>query len=55
MATVAEQIAETAILGADIVRRFGLQPRIALLSHSNFGSSSHPSADKMRKALPAAL
>jgi malate dehydrogenase (oxaloacetate-decarboxylating)(NADP+) len=46
-----EQIAETAILGADIVRRFGLQPRIALLSHSNFGGSAHPSADKMRKAL----
>lgn len=46
-----EQIAETAILGADIVRRFGLHPRIALLSHSNFGSSSHPSAEKMRKAL----
>jgi malate dehydrogenase (oxaloacetate-decarboxylating)(NADP+) len=46
-----EQIADTAILGADIVRRFGLQPRIALLSHSNFGSSQHPSAEKMRKAL----
>ncbi|HEX5055722.1 MAG TPA: NADP-dependent malic enzyme, partial [Gammaproteobacteria bacterium] len=46
-----EQIAETAILGADIVRRFGLHPRIALLSHSNFGSSNHPSAEKMRKAL----
>jgi malate dehydrogenase (oxaloacetate-decarboxylating)(NADP+) len=46
-----EQIAETAILGADIVRRFGLEPRIALLSHSNFGSSGHASADKMRKAL----
>ncbi|HEY3486571.1 MAG TPA: NADP-dependent malic enzyme [Gammaproteobacteria bacterium] len=46
-----EQIAETACLGADIVRRFGLQPRVALLSHSNFGSSSRASADKMRKAL----
>jgi malate dehydrogenase (oxaloacetate-decarboxylating)(NADP+) len=46
-----EQIAETARLGADIVRRFGLQPRIALLSHSNFGDSSHPSAEKMRNAL----
>jgi malate dehydrogenase (oxaloacetate-decarboxylating)(NADP+) len=46
-----EQIAETAILGADIVRRFGLQPRVALLSHSNFGSSGHPSAEKMRKAM----
>jgi malate dehydrogenase (oxaloacetate-decarboxylating)(NADP+) len=46
-----EQIAETAILGADIVRRFGLHPRVALLSHSTFGSSNHPSAEKMRKAL----
>jgi malate dehydrogenase (oxaloacetate-decarboxylating)(NADP+) len=46
-----EQIAQTARLAADIVRRFGIKPRVALLSHSNFGSSDHPAADKMRKAL----
>ncbi len=47
----AEHIAETARLAADIVRRFGLKPRVALLSHSNFGSSEHASAVKMREAL----
>jgi phosphotransacetylase len=31
--------------------RFGLQPRAALLSHSNFGTSDHPSAVKMRRTL----
>ena len=45
----ATHIAETAILAADIVRRFGIQPKVALLSHSNFGSSEHPSALKMRE------
>lgn len=46
----AEHIAETARLAADIVRRFGIKPKVALLSHSNFGSSAHPSAIKMREA-----
>jgi malate dehydrogenase (oxaloacetate-decarboxylating)(NADP+) len=46
----AEHIAETARLAADIVRRFGLEPRIALLSHSSLGASGHPSAVKMREA-----
>lgn len=46
----AEHIAETARLAADIVYRFGLKPQIALLSHSSFGSSQHPSALKMREA-----
>ncbi len=32
------------------MRRFGIEPRIALLSHSSFGSSDHPSAQKMRQA-----
>jgi malate dehydrogenase (oxaloacetate-decarboxylating)(NADP+) len=46
-----EQIAESAILSAEAVRRFGLSPRVALLSHSSFGSSNSPSARKMREAL----
>jgi malate dehydrogenase (oxaloacetate-decarboxylating)(NADP+) len=46
-----EQIAEMAILAAAEVRRFGLEPRVALLSHSNFGASHSPSARKMRTAL----
>ncbi len=47
----AHQIAEMTILAADEVRRFGMQPKVALLSHSSFGSSDHPSAQKMREAL----
>jgi len=45
------QIAEMAILAAEEIRRFGMTPRVALLSHSSFGSSSAPSAVKMREAL----
>jgi malate dehydrogenase (oxaloacetate-decarboxylating)(NADP+) len=47
----AEEIADMAILCASHVRRFGLPPKIALLSHSDFGASDTPSALKMRKAL----
>jgi malate dehydrogenase (oxaloacetate-decarboxylating)(NADP+) len=47
----AEQIAEMTLLAAEEVRRFGLEPSVALLSHSNFGSSDGPSAQKMRDAL----
>jgi malate dehydrogenase (oxaloacetate-decarboxylating)(NADP+) len=47
----AEQIAEITLLAAQEVRRFGLTPRVALLSHSNFGSADTPSAIKMRHAL----
>ena len=47
----AEQIAEITLLAAKEVRRFGLTPRVALLSHSNFGSADTPSAIKMRQAL----
>lgn len=47
----AEQIAEITILAAEEMRRFGLLPRAALLSHSNFGSSDSESAKKMRAAL----
>ena len=47
----AEQIAEITILAAEELQRFGTEPRAALLSHSNFGSSNEPSALKMRAAL----
>jgi malate dehydrogenase (oxaloacetate-decarboxylating)(NADP+) len=43
----AAQLAEITMLAADEVQRFGIVPRIALLSHSNFGSSRTPSAQKM--------
>jgi malate dehydrogenase (oxaloacetate-decarboxylating)(NADP+) len=46
----AEQIADIALLAAEGVRRFGLEPRVALLSHSSFGSSASLEADKMRRA-----
>ena len=47
----AEELAEITIMAAEEMRRFGLHPRAALLSHSNFGSSNSDSAVKMRKAL----
>jgi malate dehydrogenase (oxaloacetate-decarboxylating)(NADP+) len=47
----AEQLAEITIMAAEEMRRFGLHPRAALLSHSNFGSSDSESAQKMRAAL----
>lgn len=47
----AEEIAETACMAAETVRRFGITPKIALLSHSNFGSVNSESALKMRRAL----
>ncbi len=47
----AEKIAETAKLAAEAVRRFGITPKIALLSHSNFGSRATESALKMRRAV----
>jgi malate dehydrogenase (oxaloacetate-decarboxylating)(NADP+) len=47
----AEQIAEMTQLAADCVREFGIVPKVALLSHSTFGSSSSKSARKMRDAL----
>ncbi len=47
----AENIAEMTILAAEEVRRFGLVPKVALLSASNFGSVNVPSAPKMQAAL----
>ena len=45
-----EQLAEMTLMAADEVRRFGLTPKVALLSHSNFGSNPTASARKMRAA-----
>jgi malate dehydrogenase (oxaloacetate-decarboxylating)(NADP+) len=47
----AEQLAEITILASEEMRRFGVEPRVALLSHSNFGSSNSESAKKMRATL----
>jgi len=47
----AEQLAEITVLAAEEMLRFGLKPKVALLSHSNFGSSNEPSAVKMRETL----
>ena len=47
----AEQLAEITQLAAEQLRSFGLAPKVALLSHSNFGSSDAPSALKMRAVL----
>ena len=47
----AAELAEITILAAEEMRRFGIAPKAALLSHSNFGSSCCPSALKMREAL----
>jgi malate dehydrogenase (oxaloacetate-decarboxylating)(NADP+) len=47
----AEHIAEMTLLAADEVRRFGIVPKVALLSASNFGSIELPSARKMQRAL----
>ncbi|MEJ8569741.1 NADP-dependent malic enzyme [Elongatibacter sediminis] len=47
----AEQIAEITLMAADKIRIFGIRPRVALLSHSAFGSHEDKSASKMRRAL----
>ncbi|MFD1197152.1 NADP-dependent malic enzyme [Brucella gallinifaecis] len=46
----AEEVAEMAILAAKEIRRFGIEPKAALVSHSNFGSKESLSAEKMRRA-----
>jgi len=46
----ADTLAETAILSADLVRDLGIEPRIAMLSFSNFGDAPHPSSVKVAKA-----
>jgi len=47
----AEELAETAILAAEKVRMLDIEPKIAMLSFSNFGSVKHPQVDKVRKAV----
>jgi malate dehydrogenase (oxaloacetate-decarboxylating)(NADP+) len=47
----AEQLAEITLMAAHELRRFGILPKVALLSHSNFGTSNQPSAIKMRDTL----
>ncbi|HXZ49891.1 MAG TPA: NADP-dependent malic enzyme [Usitatibacter sp.] len=46
-----EQVAEMTALASEEIRRFGLTPKVALVSHSSFGTSEAPSAAKMRAAL----
>ncbi|UYK97685.1 NADP-dependent oxaloacetate-decarboxylating malate dehydrogenase [Pantoea stewartii] len=46
-----EQLADITLMAAETVRRFGIEPRVALLSHSSFGTSSAPGAQKMRDVL----
>ncbi len=48
--STAEHLAETAILAAEVARWFNVEPRVAMLSFSNFGSTRHPLADKVRRA-----
>ena len=47
----AEQLAEITMMAAEEMMRFGIKPKVALLSHSNFGTSNQPSAVKMRETL----
>src|SRR5487761_15536 len=51
----AEQVAETTLRAAEAVRHFGVEPKVALLSHSNFGGSDTPGARKMRQAMELLL
>lgn len=46
-----EELAEITLLAAEEVRRFGLEPKVAILSHSNFGNVSNPSTNKMRRTV----
>jgi malate dehydrogenase (oxaloacetate-decarboxylating)(NADP+) len=46
----AEQLADIAVLAAEKVKSFDIEPKIAMLSFSNFGSTEHPSAEKMARA-----
>ncbi len=46
----AEDLAEVALLSAEVAESFGLEPRVAMLSFSNFGSTRHPLTEKVRRA-----
>lgn len=47
----AEELAEIAILTAEKVKQFGMEPRVAMLSFSNFGSTNHPLVEKVKRAV----
>ena len=47
----AEQLAEIALMTAQVVRTFGFEPVIAMLSYANFGTSEHPHATKVKQAV----
>ena len=47
----AEDLAEIAVMTAETARRFNVEPRVAMLSFSNFGSTKHPLAEKVRRAV----
>jgi malate dehydrogenase (oxaloacetate-decarboxylating)(NADP+) len=51
----AEDLAEIALLAAEVATEFEIEPRVAMLSFSNFGSTSHPLAEKMRRATELVL
>ena len=51
----AEDLAEIALLAAEVAREFDVEPRVAMLSFSNFGSTNHPLAEKMRRAAELVL
>ena len=46
----AEELADIAICSADVAKNFHVEPRVAMISFSNFGSAKHPSVDKVRRA-----
>ena len=46
-----EDLADIAVMASEVARKFGQEPRVAFVSFSNFGTSNHPSAVKMREAL----
>ncbi len=50
----AEDLAEIAVCTAEMARRFNVEPRVAMLSFSNFGSTRHPLAEKVRRAVELA-
>ena len=47
----AEELTEITLMAVEELRRFGIQPKVALVSHSSFGTSDHPDAAKLRQAL----
>jgi malate dehydrogenase (oxaloacetate-decarboxylating)(NADP+) len=51
----AEDLAEIALLASDVATEFNIEPRVAMLSFSNFGSANHPLAHKMRRAAELVL